>query len=217
MKYILTILGLTFGLNLYSQQFEIGPAIGYWSDNIADYNSESDRAVIGKGLWNPNFGISAIYYFRKPDEILTGRIVFLYRNTKRGSVSEVSKNDKIEFYTNVFGLIGSIARDIGQGYILYFDMGFSYNTFDNSSIYEGNWSQVQSFPKLKEELKIKPSGVGFLYAMGVEKMVGQNLKLFFEGYGDAGISKINKTKGSFRTQALGFGMGIRYVFDLAKE
>lgn len=167
MKKTLLILTLFLGFNLYSQQFEIGPTVGYWFDNIADYDSESERSVIGKALWNPNFGISAIYYFKKPNEIMTGRIGLLYRNSKKGSVSEINENNKFEFNTNSFGLIGGIARDVGKKYILYFDIGFSYNIIDNSEIYDGDNSQLISFPKLNNTLEIEKNEFAFLYGIGV--------------------------------------------------
>ena len=55
-------------------------------------------------------------------------------------------------------------------------------------------------------------------ASGITKEITENrLKVFIELNGDAGISKLNENNGTFRTQSLGFGTGLRYIFDLRKK
>ena len=97
MKNWLSIIGLFLLSNSFAQQLDVGITAGYWFDNIVDSNTTEKRAVIGKGLWNPNFGVSALYYFHKPDEIITTRLGLLYRMSKKGSMSEVYDNNKFEF------------------------------------------------------------------------------------------------------------------------
>ncbi|CAA0220346.1 hypothetical protein [Tenacibaculum maritimum] len=214
---LIILLSLTFN-STYSQQFEIGPNLGYGFVNIVDSKSDNDRAVIGDALWNPNFGFNAVYYFKNPNLQTTGRIGLLYKNNKRGSVSELNSDNKFEFNANTFGLFGGVAGNIGNGFILYLDIGFGINTIDNSNFYEGSLTQTEAFEDLSENLEIKSSEVTFLYSIGLEKEIIENrLKIFLELNGDAAISKLNENNGTFRTQSLGFGTGLRYIFDLRKK
>jgi hypothetical protein len=221
MKFL--YLSLTFLLiagSAHSQQFEIGPTAGYWFNNIVDNNSDNDRAVIGNALWRANYGLSAMYYIKGPkSEVATGRIGVLYRTSKIGSVSESNSADYFEAKINTFGLLGGLARDVGNGYIVYLDVGFSYNTIQNDAFYKGSNPQTQSFKDLSENLMIKSNLVSFLYAIGVEKnIVPDKLKLSLELNGDAGISRINQGNGSYGAQSVGFGVGLRYIiFSAVKK
>lgn len=217
-KTLLCILFILKFNTIYSQQFEIGPNIGYGFVNIVDSKSDEDRAVIGDALWNINFGLNAIYYFKNPKERTTGRIGLLYRSNKRGSISESNNENQFEFDSNTIGLFGGVARNIGDGFIFNLDIGFGYNSLDNSDYYKGNLTQTEAFEDLNENLEIKSNEITFLFSIGLEKELTENrLKIFIELNGDGGISKLNENDGTFRTQSLGFGTGLRYIFDLRKK
>ncbi len=195
-----------------SQQLEIGPNLGLGFSNIVDSKSEVDQDVIGKAFWRPTFGFSTLYYLKGPNDDAHARVGFLFRSSKRGSVSEVNKKDHFEAAANTIGVFGGIGQDVGKGYIVYGDGGFSYSTIKNSSFYRGKRAQTLSFPKLNQDMAIKPNEISFIFAIGVEKNIVPNkLKLLLEVNGDAGISKINRGSGSYRTQSLGFSLGIRSI------
>lgn len=214
---VLFILTIIFE-SVYSQQLEIGPTIGYGFVNIVDSKSDNERAVIGNALWSLNYGLNAIYYFKNPNEKTTGRVGFLYRSNQRGSISELNNNNKFKFNSNAFAVFGGIGGNIGNGFIFYLDAGFGYNSLDNSSFYQGNLNQNEAFEALDSTIEIKSSEVTFIYSIGMEKAISKNhFKIFLELNGDAAISKLNKNKGAYRTQSLGFGTGFRYIFDLRRN
>ena len=215
MKKLLALIFVTLAIpTIHSQQFEIGPSFGYGFVNIVDSKSKEDRAVIGDALWNTNFGVHAVYYFKNPIEQTTARIGLLYRNGKRGSISETDPSNTFEFQSHTIGLFAGAAGNIGHDFLFYLDIGFGSNSLDTSNFYKGNLTHTVAFGDLDAPLEIKSHEVTFLYAIGIEKDIIQNrLKLFIEVHGDAGISKLNKNDGSYRSQSLGFGMGLRYVFD----
>lgn len=216
MKRILLIATLILlSKSNYSQQFEIGPNLAYGFVNIADNNSNKSRAVIGDPLWNLNYGFNAVFYFNKPSAEFTARLGLLYRKNKRGSVSELNKNNKFEISSNSIGLFGGVARDVSNGTIFYINLGLGYNSLDDSSVYKGTLSQTEAFNSLEENLTINPYELALIYSIGFEREITKhNLKVFAELSGDGGFPKLNKSKGSLITQSLGFGTGIRYVFDL---
>ena len=182
--------------------------------NIVDSKSKENRAVIGDALWNTNFGLNAVYYFKNPHEQTTARIGLLYRSSDRGSVSEVNKSNKFEFHSTSYGVFGGLAGNVGDGFIIYLDIGFGYNVLDTSNYYKGSLPQTQAFPDLNENLEIKSNEVTFIYGLGVEKSIIENrLKAFVEVNGDARISTLNKNNGTYRTQSISFGIGVRYVFN----
>lgn len=205
------------GIKIFSQQLEIGPSLGYGFVNIVDSKSKNSRSVIGKALWNPNFGFNALYYFKNPKLQRSFRIGLLYRNNKRGSISELNKYNKFEFNANTFGLLGGIANNTQNGFIFYLDVGFGFHSIDNENFYKGTLTHTEAFENLKNNLELKSSEFIFLYALGLEKEVIENkIKIFLELNGDAAISKLNDNGGAFRTQSVGLGAGIRYIIDLRK-
>lgn len=133
-------------------------------------------------------------------------------------MSETYPNNRFKFIANTIGAFGGAARDIGKGYILYFDGGFGYGFMDNSPFYRGRKTQLEAFEDLDEELSIKDHQVVFLYGMGAEKNLAKDqFKVFIGIMGDAGISKVNEGSGSFRTQAAWLAGGIRYILPLRKN
>jgi hypothetical protein len=211
----ITLAFLFFAASAFAQQLEIGPTVGYWFNNIVDRNSDHTRAVIGNALWRPNYGLTALYYVKNPDVGGSMRIGALYRNSKIGSVSEINPADHYLANANAFALFAGYGGNVGDGYIIYFDAGFSYSSINNNGFYKGSNPQTQSFDDLKQDLYIKPNNIAFIYAMGVEKHIANNLKLSLELNGDAGIPKVNTGTGSFALQSLGFGVGLRYVLQSA--
>lgn len=220
MKKTVFIISLILALStMYAQQLEVGPSIGYGFVNIADSNSKEDKAVIGDALWDFNYGLNAVYYFKNPKERLTGRVGLLYRKSNRGSVSETDSDNKFEFAAHTFGVFGGIAGNLGDGYIMYLDIGFGRNSLDDSDYYKGNLAQTVAFESLKDDLVINSSETVFIYAIGLEKeIVANKLKVFLEVNGDAAISNLNKSFfGSYKTQAVAFGTGLRYIIDVKKK
>ncbi len=98
------------------------------------------------------------------------------------------------------------------------DAGFGYNSLHNDKIFSGDLSQTSAFPELNDDLIIKSGGITFVYGIGLEKeILKKNFKVFLELNGDALITKLNKNTGSYGAQSLGFGTGIRYIFNLKND
>lgn len=57
----------------------------------------------------------------------------------------------------------------------------------------------------------------FLFALGVEKEVYDSLKLSFDVNGEPSITVLNTSQGQFRTQGLGFSLGIRYILKFKNK
>lgn len=202
----------------FSQQIEFGPNIGYGFTNIADSRVAEGRAVIGSALWNINKGFSVIYFFNNPQERITNGIHFEYSISQRGSKSENYPKNEYNFNSKSYNLNYRRATRVSNNIGLYGDIGFGYTILDNNSIYKGNEDELVAFDKLKEPLFIKKNEVTFIFALGLDKMILKNkYVVFFEGYGDAGINKINRNSGAYRTQSLGFSAGIRYLLDIKKH
>lgn len=197
----------------YAQRFEIGPAFSYEWTNIANSSVVKGKAVIGNAIWIPSYGISSVYYFSEAKEGGFNGIQFEFLKNQRGSQSEQYSDSKILINANSYNLLYKRGGNLGDEYIGYIKIGFGYNTLNNSSFYEGRNSQYDAFNEnLREELVISATEFAFVFGMGCEKKVFKNnFKLFIEVNGDAGISKINDNSGSYRTQTLGIGAGIRYI------
>ncbi|MFN3639994.1 MAG: hypothetical protein ACK4UK_03675 [Flavobacterium sp.] len=216
MKKSIIFLSLIFISKVNSQQLEFGANVGYSYSNIVNSNSDEKRVVIGNALWNTNYGLNALYYFKNPSENASARLNILYRNSKKGSVSEINAKNKYEFSTNTIGLTGGIGGDVGDGFILYLDAGFGFSLINNNDIFIGNLSQNEAFEDISEDLLIKNNEFVFLYALGVEKEISKKFKLYFEVNGDASITKLNLSSGSYITQGIGFSLGIRYFIKFNK-
>jgi hypothetical protein len=217
MKKILVLVIIIQNLFVTAQQLEFGLNLGYNFSNIVDSNSDTDRAVIGNALWNSNLGFNILCYFKDPDENVTTRLNAIYRISKKGSVSEINANNKFEFSSKTHGLTFGMGGNVGDGYILFLDAGFGYSLLDNNDIYTGNLAKNQAFIAITDDFLIKNNEFVFLYALGVEKEIYKSLKLTFEVNGDASITKLNKSQGSFRTQGVGFSLGIRYILKLKNK
>lgn len=202
---------------MFAQQIEIGPTIGYGFDNIVDRKSDKKRAVIGDALGKANYGFSAFFYFNSKQSVISPRINLFYKFNTRGSKSEIFSDNRFEIDSNTFGLTGGVARTLGSGFSLYFDAGFGYIKLKNSDYYKGNEAQTDAFPDLNEPIDLKTNQVTFIYDFGFDKKISERLKVFLELNGDASISKLNNNRGSYGIQSIGFGTGIRYVFNLKKQ
>jgi hypothetical protein len=212
--FLICILITQIGL---SQQIEFGSNVGYGFTNIANSRITEGRAVIGNALWNVNEGFSVIYYFKNPKENSTNGIHFEYLISKRGSKSEKYSGSEYNFNSKSLNLNYRRAGSLGDNFGIYADLGFGYNILENENAYKGAVSELEAFEKVKENLFIKNNEVTFLYAIGVDKLIFKNKFIcFLEFNGDAGITKINKNSGAFRTQSLGFSAGFRYLVNLKK-
>lgn len=217
MKRFYILLIFFVSTKFYSQQIELGPTLGYGFSNIVNSNSDNDRAVIGDALWNANYGISSVYYFKDINYNGSTRIGLLYKRSKRGSRSEINKNNFFEINTSTVGFFIGYAGQVEKGFSFYIDIGFGRNSLEKSEFYFGGTEQTQAFEDLDSDLEIKENEATFIYAIGLEKYIIKNkLKAYFEINGDAGISQINQSNGKYRTQSLNFGIGVRYVLKLKK-
>lgn len=214
-KTISTLFFLTSFFS-FSQQLEIGPSLKYDSTNIADSKISDGRAVIGKALWKTSLGFSITYYFKNPNETVSSAINFDYYDGKRGSVSEVSKQNKYEINTQSINLSYRVAGNLGNNFRWYADLGFGYNILSNNEYYTGKFEELSAFPKLNDSLVIKNNETTFIFGLGFEKVISNKFVAFVNFNGDAGISKINKSSGSYRTQSLGFGLGAKYIISFKK-
>jgi len=201
----------------FSQQLEVGPSLKFDSSNIVDSRVSRGRAVIGKALWKTSVGFSVTYYFKNPTQEMSSGINFDYYKGKRGSVSEEISGNKYEINTESFNLSYRIAGNLEQNFRWYADLGFGYNILDNTDYYRGNADELSAFPKLREPLVIKNNEATFIFGLGFEKVFAERFVAFINFNGDAGISKINKNGGSFRTQSLGFGAGAKYIISFKKK
>ena len=217
-KVLFTCLGLMTLITAKAQQIEFGPTIGYRFNNIVDRKAETKRAVIGDALWETEYGFQAVYNFRKPGNEMNYRLTAFYQNQKRGSKSERFSNERFEIDTNGFGLLFGIAREVSPKWILTLNLGLGSNSMDTKDYYKGDQPQMIAFDKLNADLEPKTNEINFLYQIGVERVLIQNkLLVFVDFHGDAGISKMNESVGSYGNQGFGFGAGLRYLVDLSKK
>ncbi|MGV0924744.1 DUF3575 domain-containing protein [Empedobacter tilapiae] len=217
-KILLTCIGLVTLMTAKAQQIEFGPTIGYRFNNIVDRKAETKRAVIGNALWKTEYGFQAVYNFRKPGNEMNYRLTAFYQNQQRGSKSERFSDERFEIDTNGFGLMFGIAREVSPKWILTLNIGLGTNSMDTKKYYKGDHLQTEAFDKLYTELEPKSNEVNFLYQIGVERVLIPNkLLAFVDFHGDAGISKMNSSIGSYGNQGLGFGAGLRYLVDLSRK
>lgn len=217
-KILLASISLVTLITAKAQQIEFGPTIGYRFNNIVDRKSETKRAVIGDALWKTEYGFQAVYNFRKPGNQMNYRLTAFYQNQKRGSVSEKESSDSYEIDTNGLGLMFGVAREFSPNWILTLNIGLGTNSMNTKNYYKGEHTQTSAFDKLHTDLEPKSNEVNFLYQIGIERVVIEDkLLVFVDFHGDAGISKMNKSYGSYGNQGLGFGAGIRYLIDLSKK
>jgi hypothetical protein len=210
-----TLFITTFG---FSQQIEFGANIGYGFTNIANSRVTEGRAVIGDALWNVNEGFSILYYFGNPNEKGTNGIHFEFVNSERGSKSESNPESEYSFNSKAFNLNYRRAGSLGNNFGIYADLGFGYNILDNNNVYKGDADEIEAFKKVNGNLSVKDNEATFVFAIGVDKLIlKDNFIVFFELNGDGGITKINETSGSFRTQSFGFSTGLRYLINIKKS
>jgi hypothetical protein len=218
-KKLILLFIITFISFGYSQQLEFGFNVGYGFTNIANSKITEGRAVIGDALWNVNKGFSFIYYFNAKDESgISNGIHFEFLDSRRGSKSETIKGNEYNFNAKSLNLNYRFAGSLKNTYKAYMDLGLGYNIINNKNVFIGNTSELVAFEKISEPLLINDNEITFLFAFGVDKQIFKNkFLIFIEFNGDAGISKINRNLGSFRTQSLGFSTGIKYKLDLNKK
>lgn len=216
MKYIGLFL-IVFPTLVFSQKLDFGADFGYGFSNIVNSGITEGRAVIGSAMWKPNYGVSAVYYFKNPNIAISSAIKVEYKKTQKGSISENYSSNKYEFDVSSFNLLYRIGGGIGNGLRFYGDLGFGFNSFDNTSTYYfGDREATDAFNNLKENLDLKKSETNFIFGAGLEKSIYKN-KIFASvgAMGEAGISKISSL--SYRTQGIGFTCGIKYEFDLKND
>lgn len=211
MKNSLLILLSVISLNLNGQNLDIGIFAGYGFDNIANYNSNDSRTVIGNGLWDLQYGLNFTIAPKNMKYEKTMRYSFQVKVNPKGTVSEINEKDKFNFNTTQLGLAIGYGGNIGNELILYFDGGLAYNLVQNEEIFEGELSQTSAFPDLSDELLIKSNEIAFIYAIGIEKYINERFKWNLEFAGDAGITEINENIGALRTQGIYLNFGIKYT------
>lgn len=217
MKKIILILLFYFGvINIFSQQLEIGTNINYNYSNIFNSKEDNKKNSIGQPLRSLGFGISTLYYFSDPKNSYKKtliRIGILYRYNKKGAISEKDKLNYFEFKTNNFGMFFGIGGNLINGYVMYVDLGISYNRINNVKFYNVNLLQTDTFEKF--EKKIKPDGFSAISFIGLEKeIISDKLKLFFNVNLNLGLSKINQGDESFKINSVGLNLGLKYIFKL---
>ncbi|WP_379965891.1 hypothetical protein [Epilithonimonas sp. UC225_85] len=201
----------------FSQKLDLGVDFGYGFSNIVNSKVTEGRAVIGSAMWKPNYGLSAVYYFKNPNIAISSAVKIEYKRTEKGSVSEDFSTNKYQFDVNSINLQYRIAGGIGNGLRFYGDLGLGFNTFDNNSTYYfGDKEPKLAFNNLNENLDLKKSETNFIFGVGLEKSIYKN-EIFASigAIGEAGINKIAPS--SYRTQGLGFTCGIKYEFDLKND
>ncbi len=216
MKKIILLL-IIFPVAAFSQKLDLGIDFGYGFSNIVNSKITNGRAVIGSAMWKPNYGISAVYYFKNPNIAISSAIKVEYKRTQKGSISEDFPSNKYQFTADAINLLYRIGGGIGHGLRFYGDLGLGFNTFDNrSAYYFGDKEPTMAFNNLKENLDLKKSETNFIFGVGLEKSIYKN-KIFASAgaIGEAGISKISPS--SYRTQGIGFTCGIKYEFDLKND
>ena len=194
----------------FSQKLDLGVDFGYGFSNIVNSKVTEGRAVIGSAMWKPNYGLSAVYYFKNPNIAISSAIKVEYKRTEKGSISEDFSSNKYQFDVNSINLQYRIAGGIGNGLRFYGDLGLGFNTFDNNSTYYfGDKEPKLAFNNLNENLDLKKSETNFIFGVGLEKSIYKN-EIFASigAIGEAGITKIAPS--SYRTQGLGFTCGIKY-------
>ena len=203
----------------YAQQIEFGAFGGYDYNNIVNAEINEGRAVIGKAYWDVSYGGIITYYFKSPDSgPAKGRLSLIYKNVTKGSKSEEIKDAKYEFDSHLFGMLIGVGREIGNGFLLYADVGIGYTTLNSDDIYKGTADELLAFPKMEDYLVSKGNEMTFLFDMGLEKIIiKDHLKLFFEMNTNPAINKFNDSEGRYRNQGIGFSLGAKYFINLNKE
>lgn len=216
MKKILFVLGLVVFSKSNAQQIETGINLGYGFVNIINSKAVQNRAVIGDALWSFNYGGSLLNYFNPNEEILWG-LHARYNHNIRGSKSEIYSGSTIEIPSNTFSVAARVAKNSHHQFGFYIEAGFGYNALGKMK-FSGNKSQLDVFnDNLEYEIVPKSNEVTFVYGLGLEREIPKSkLKAFIEISGDAAISKISSNTGSYRTQGLTIGTGVRYIFKSNK-
>lgn len=204
-------------IHLCAQNIDIGIFVGYGFDNIANYNSSDERAVIGSGLWDLHYGTNATLTTEDMRTTKTMRYSLQFKINKKGSISETNEIDKIQFVTTQLGFAIGYGGNIGNDIILYFDGGVSYNSINKDELYIGELIPIVAFPDLSNEFNVKSSEIAFIYMLGIEKYINQKVKWNIEFAGDAGITEINENVGSFRTQGIYLNAGLKYTIGKNKS
>lgn len=206
-----------FPILSFSQKLDLGIDFGFGFSNIVNSKVTEGRAVIGSALWKPNYGVSAVYYFKDPNIAISSAVKIEYKTSQKGSVSESYSSNRYEFDVNSINILYRIGGGIGNKLRFYGDLGFGFNSFDNKSVYYyGDREPAVAFNNLKENLDLKKSETNFIFGAGLERSLYKD-KLFASigAVGEAGISKISTS--SYRTQGIGFTCGLKYEFDLKKD
>lgn len=206
------LLSILISFNLNAQTFlEIIPDFGFWNSNIANTEIQNDKAVIGKGLWNPSYGFSYVVNFGLPEDDLIYGIGFNFNTSTKGSISEIYSDCKIEMSAHSLGLFWQVNYKFWINTIFDFKMGFAVDALETAS-YHGNRSQLESFPRLNDVSNFKNSETLLIYTLGIKKQLfNEKVSLSLGITGDAGINKINIHQGSFKTQSLGIKIGLGII------
>jgi hypothetical protein len=212
LKNKLILLCFLISLKLNAQTFlEVIPNFGFWNSEIVNTKSHNSKATIGKGLWKPSYGYSAVVNFGFPDEALIYGVGFNFNISTKGSVSELYPSCKIEMPARSFGLFCQVNYKLDPTFLFDFQMGFAIDKFLAPS-YQGNRSQLESFPRLNNELSFKDSEALLIYSIGIKtQLFDEKLTISLDLTGDAGINKLNSNQGSFATQSLGFKLGLGII------
>ena len=201
-----------------AQHFEIGPQIGYGFTNISESTGFFKPAAIGKNVWKPNVGASAVYFLEEPVEESAYYIGLLFRAHTRGSISPVDKVSEFEIKTTTFGLFGGLAYALGEKFVFYYQVGLGLNFMDNEDYYTGKPNQEDYFDYLDEPAELKSSEFTAVYAVGISTAVAQDkITVFFEFNGDTGIGDINKSYDELSSHLFGAVLGARYRLSSAGD
>jgi hypothetical protein len=208
-KLILLCLLISFRLN--AQTFlEVIPNFGSWNSDIVNTKIQN-KATIGKGIWKPSSGFSAVVNFGLPEDYLIYGIGFNFNVSTKGSISELYPECKIEMPARSIGLFWQVNYRLEPTILYDFQMGFAIDKFV-AHYYQGNRSISESFPKLNGESSFKDSETLLIYSMGIKiQLFNNRVSLSLDLTGDAGINKINLHQGSIKTQSLGIKLGIGVI------
>ena len=208
---------MIFPILSFAQRLDLGVDVGYGFSNIANSSITQGRAVIGSALWKPNYGVSAVYYFKNPNIAISSAVKVEYKKSQKGSISETYSSNRYEFDVNSINVLYRIGGGIGNKLRFYGDLGLGFNSLNNTAAYyKGDRKPTDVFNNLTENLDLKKTETNFIFGVGLERSLYQD-KLFASigAIGEAGISKISPS--SYRTQGIGFTCGIKYEFDFNKD
>jgi hypothetical protein len=219
-KSILLIITIIINQSVFSQEIEFGGNLDFVFPNIVNtkISSSEGKAVVGKSLFNFSKGFSLVYNFKGPESETSSGIQIEYQSFYRGSKSENCsdceyriKSDNINVYYRKIGRFNNSWR-------IFADAGIGYNKIDDSNVYFGSKDEMIAFPKIGSPFKVKSQEFSFVFDIGIEKVFLKKIVTSIKVIsGNIAFTNISASRGSFQNQGLGFGFGVRYVYDFKRS